>query len=36
VGEFMATAIQSSLVGQAKPTDALNGAQAQIEKVLKG
>jgi ABC-type glycerol-3-phosphate transport system substrate-binding protein len=36
VGEFMATAIQSSLVGQAKPAAALNSAQAQIEKVLKG
>jgi hypothetical protein len=32
----MATAIQSSLVGQAKPAAALNGAQAQIENVLKG
>jgi ABC-type glycerol-3-phosphate transport system substrate-binding protein len=36
VGEFMATAIQSSLVGQATPAAALNSAQAQIEKVLKG
>ena len=36
VGEFMATAIQASLVGQAKPADALNEAQAKIERVLKG
>ncbi|HSM41580.1 MAG TPA: hypothetical protein VK862_12575 [Afifellaceae bacterium] len=36
VGELMATAIQASLVGQAKPADALNEAQAKIEQVLKG
>jgi ABC-type glycerol-3-phosphate transport system substrate-binding protein len=36
VGELMATAIQSSLVGQAKPADALNDAQAKIEQALKG
>lgn len=36
VGEVMATAIQASLVGQAKPADALNEAQAKIEQVLKG
>lgn len=34
VGEIMATAIQASLVGQSNPTDALNDAQAEIEKVL--
>lgn len=34
VGEIMATAIQASLVGQAKPADSLNNAQGKIEKAL--
>jgi len=36
VGDTMATAIQSSLVGQAKVSDALNDAQRKIEGILKG
>ena len=36
VGNTMATAIQASLVGQAKPRDALNEAQKKIESALKG
>jgi len=36
VGNTMATAIQASLVGQAKVSDALNDAQAKIERILKG
>lgn len=36
VGEIMATAIQASLVGQAKPADSLNDAQTKIEQALKG
>ena len=36
VGDTMATAIQSSLVGQATPTEALNEAQKKIEGILKG
>ena len=35
VGETMATAIQAALVGQAKPADALNTAQAKIDGILK-
>ena len=36
VGDTMATAIQSSLVGQAGVTDALNDAQKKIEGILRG
>ena len=36
VGDTMATAIQSSLVGQSSVTDALNEAQRKIDAVLKG
>ena len=36
VGETMATAIQASLVGQAKPADALNQAQQKIDAIMKG
>jgi multiple sugar transport system substrate-binding protein len=36
VGETMATAIQASLVGQAKPADALKDAQAKIDGIMKG
>jgi len=36
VGDTMATAIQSSLIGQASVADALNQAQSKIEKLLKG
>lgn len=36
IGETMATAIQSSLVGQKKPKDALDEAQARIQQILKG
>ena len=36
VGDTMATAIQSSLVGQAKVKDALNQAQKKIDSILKG
>ena len=36
VGDTMATAIQSALVGQATPSDALAEAQKKIDKILKG
>jgi multiple sugar transport system substrate-binding protein len=36
IGETMATAIQSALVGQKKPKEALDDAQARIEQILKG
>lgn len=36
VGETMATAIQSTLVGQSNATDALNEAQSRIDGILKG
>ncbi len=36
VGDTMATAIQSALVGQATPKDALQDAQRRIDKILKG
>lgn len=36
IGELMATAIQSSLVGQATPAEALKGAQQKIEPLVKG
>lgn len=36
VGDVMATAIQSALVGQSTPAEALKEAQADIDKVLKG
>jgi ABC-type glycerol-3-phosphate transport system substrate-binding protein len=36
VGETMATAIQASLIGQAKPADALRDAQKKIEGILRG
>ena len=36
VGETMATAIQASLVGQAKPADALADAQKKIDAFMKG
>jgi ABC-type glycerol-3-phosphate transport system substrate-binding protein len=36
VGDSMATAIQSALVGQATPKEALAEAQKKIDKVLKG
>lgn len=36
IGETVATAIQASLVGQAKPADALNQAQSAIEAIMKG
>jgi multiple sugar transport system substrate-binding protein len=36
VGETMATAIQSALVGQKKPKEALDEAQARIQQILKG
>ena len=35
VGDTMATAIQSALVGQATPADALKDAQKKIDKILK-
>jgi multiple sugar transport system substrate-binding protein len=35
VGETMATAIQSSLIGQASVTDALNDAQQKIDQILR-
>jgi multiple sugar transport system substrate-binding protein len=35
VGETMATAIQSALVGQKKPKEALDEAQARIRQILK-
>ena len=36
VGETMATSIQSALVGQKKPKEALDEAQARIQQILKG
>jgi multiple sugar transport system substrate-binding protein len=36
VGETMATAIQSALVGQKKPKESLDEAQARIQQILKG
>jgi ABC-type glycerol-3-phosphate transport system substrate-binding protein len=36
VGETMATAIQGALVGQQKPKEALDEAQARIAQILKG
>ena len=36
VGETMATAIQAALVGQKKPKEALDDAQARIQQILKG
>jgi multiple sugar transport system substrate-binding protein len=36
VGETMATAIQSALVGQKKPKEALDEAQARIAQIMKG
>jgi ABC-type glycerol-3-phosphate transport system substrate-binding protein len=36
VGDTMATAIQSALVGQATPKDALVEAQKKIDNILKG
>jgi ABC-type glycerol-3-phosphate transport system substrate-binding protein len=36
IGETMATAIQSALVGQKKPKEALDEAQARITQILKG
>ncbi|MGN6583517.1 MAG: ABC transporter substrate-binding protein [Rhizobiaceae bacterium] len=36
IGEIMATAIQSSLVGQAKPKEALDLAQKKIAGIMKG
>jgi ABC-type glycerol-3-phosphate transport system substrate-binding protein len=36
IGETMATAIQSALVGQKKPKEALDDAQKRIEQVMKG
>ena len=36
IGETMATAIQSALVGQKKPKEALDEAQARIAQILKG
>ena len=36
IGETMATAIQSALVGQKKPKQALDDAQSRIEQILKG
>jgi multiple sugar transport system substrate-binding protein len=36
IGETMATAIQSALVGQKKPKQALDEAQARIQQLLKG
>jgi multiple sugar transport system substrate-binding protein len=35
IGETMATAIQSALVGQKKPKEALDEAQARIQQILK-
>jgi len=35
IGETMATAIQSALVGQKKPKEALDEAQARIDQILK-
>lgn len=36
IGEAMATAIQAALVGQKKPKEALDEAQARIQQILKG
>lgn len=36
IGETMATAIQSALVGQKKPKEALDEAQARIQQIMKG
>ena len=36
IGETMATGIQSALVGQKKPKEALDEAQARIAQILKG
>ena len=36
IGDTMATVIQSALVGQAKPKDALDTAQAKIDQIMKG
>jgi len=36
IGETMATAIQTALVGQKSPKDALDEAQARIQQILKG
>jgi multiple sugar transport system substrate-binding protein len=36
IGETMATAIQSALVGQKKPKEALDEAQTRIDQILKG
>ena len=36
IGETMATAIQSALVGQKKPKDALDEAQARVQQIMKG
>jgi ABC-type glycerol-3-phosphate transport system substrate-binding protein len=36
IGETMATAIQAALVGQRKPKEALDEAQARITQILKG
>jgi ABC-type glycerol-3-phosphate transport system substrate-binding protein len=35
VGEIMATAVQTALVGQANPKDALDAAQAEVDGVMK-
>ena len=35
VGETMATAVQSALVGQATPAAALDAAQAQVDGIMK-
>ncbi len=36
IGETMATSIQAALVGQKKPKEALDEAQARIQQILKG
>jgi multiple sugar transport system substrate-binding protein len=36
IGDTMATAIQTALVGQKKPKAALDDAQARIDQILKG
>ena len=36
IGDTMATAIQSALVGQKRPKEALDEAQARIQQILKG
>jgi multiple sugar transport system substrate-binding protein len=35
IGETVATAIQAALIGQAKPAEALNGAQSKLEGIMK-